>query len=150
MINNKQGLSDIILTLIMILLVLVAVGVVWAVASGVINRGAGKVDLGTRCLDVDIRATALRENSPGNYSLILVRSAGGEKVAGVKVVLFGNLNNTGVINGAGLDPLETRTVIIDSTASGGLTNATKVEITPYFKDDSGKEQLCSTTTKFSF
>ncbi len=81
---------------------------------------------------------------------MLVRTAGGDRVAGVKVVLFSSSNNTGVINGASLDSLETKTIILDPLISGGLTNATKVEITPYFLDDSGKEQVCQTTTKFSF
>jgi len=152
MINNKRGLSDIILTLIMILLVLVAVGVVWAVASGVINKGAGKVDLGTRCLDVDIKAIALKTGTliPSSYNLTLTRGAGGDNLAGVKIVLFSDSNNTGLINGAGLNLLETRTIIISSADSQGLTGANKVEITPYFLDDSGKEQICQTTGTFKF
>jgi len=155
MVKNKSGLSDIILTLIMILLVLVAVGIVWAVASGVINRGAGKVDLGTRCLDVDIKATSVVESwdttsKSSSYMITLARSAGGDSIGGVKIALSGG-NTTGqnfVYDLPGnMDLLATKRV---NTSEIQLINSTIADVTVYFTDSSGNPQLCSTASTFKF
>ena len=59
MIKDKKGLSAIITTLLVVLLVLVAVGIVWAVVRNVIGEGAAGVELGAKCLNIDVRATAV-------------------------------------------------------------------------------------------
>lgn len=145
--ENKRGLSAIVATLIIILLVLVAVGIIWVVVRNVIQGGAEQVDLNTKCMAVDVRAVGVT-GEDGNYSVTLKRVAGGEEIAGVKIALFNNTANSGVLDGfLILSELETRTETFEET---NITNANKLEFTVYFEDESGNEALCSQTTPFTF
>ncbi len=151
MIRNKKGLSAIIVTLILILLAIVAVGVVWVVVNNVLKSSEGRVNLGAACLEIDIEAVSLVESAGGtgdDYDLTLSRSAGGDAIGGVKVVVFSDTVNSVVEEfGAVLAPLETKTQpLVDTTVTG----ANKVEITPYFTDASGNDQDCPTTITKEF
>ena len=45
-----------------------------------------------------------------------------------------------------LSPLETSTQPVE----GVIANATYIEVTPFFVDDSGKNNLCPSSSKFEF
>jgi flagellin-like protein len=49
---EKKGLSAVVTTLIIILLVLVAVGIIWVVVRNVVEEGGSTIDLSVKCLDV--------------------------------------------------------------------------------------------------
>ena len=151
--ENKRGLSAIVATLIIILLVLVAVGIIWVVVRNLIQEGAEQVDIGTKCMAVDIRAVSVVPvvGEAESYSVTLRRTAGGEVLGGIKIVLFNDTANSGVLNKFNetatlLGELDTRTEIV----AAGITNANKLEYTVYFTDESGTEALCSQTNSYSF
>jgi len=147
--ENKRGLSAIVATLIIILLVLVAVGIIWVVVRNLLQEGAEQVDISTKCMAVDVRAVSVATvaGEAGNYSVTLRRTAGGEAIGGVKISLFNETGNSGVLDGfLVLSELETRT----ETVVAGVTNANKLEFTVYFLDASGNERLCSQTNPYSF
>ena len=83
MIYDKRGLSAIIVTLILILLAIVAVGVVWVVVNNVLESGEGRVNLGSACLEVDVEPTAATSSDGITYSVTMTRSAGGDEIGGV-------------------------------------------------------------------
>jgi hypothetical protein len=145
---NRRGLSAVVTTLIIILLVLVAIGIVWVVVRGVVEGGAGQIDITAQCLAVDMNAVGVVETSAGVYDVTLERSAGGDAIDGVKLVLFNLTGNSAVLNfSAGPDELETVTRSIDTGDTG---NATKLDYTVYFLDESGNEVLCTQTGHFNF
>lgn len=148
--ENKRGLSAIVATLIIILLVLVAVGIIWVVVRNLIQEGAEQIDVSTKCIAVDVRAVGVVE-SAGNYSVTLRRFAGGETIGGVKIALFSETDNSGVLGGFNesttlLGELETKTDTFTTTVIG----ANRLEFTIYFLDESGNERLCSQTSSYSF
>lgn len=146
--ENKRGLSAIVATLIIILLVLVAVGIIWVVVRNLIQEGSEQIDISTKCIAIDLRAVSVAPvaDEAGNYSVTL-RLAGGEIIDGVKIALFNDATNSGVLDGfEDLDVLETRT----ETIVAGITDANKLEFTVYFTDASGNEALCSQTNSFTF
>lgn len=150
-IENKRGLSAIVATLIIILLVLVAVGIIWVVVRNLIQEGAEQVDISTKCMAVDVRAVSVAPiaGEAGNYSVTLRRTAGGEAIAGVKIVLFNETVNSGILEfGIALTELQTSTQLIDT--GGNVTGADRLEYTVYFEDASGTERLCSQTNPYSF
>ncbi|MBU2503721.1 MAG: hypothetical protein KJ879_01565 [Nanoarchaeota archaeon] len=148
--DNKKGLSAVVATLIIILLVLVAVGILWVVIRGVIQGGADTIELSQKCLDIQLEASAVVPvtSESGNYSVTLARKAGGDTLGGVKLNFFNATENSGVIEfGTALGILETGTNKI-VTADGGngiLHNATRMDFTTYFVSDLGEEQVCSST-----
>lgn len=147
--KNNRGLSGIVTTLIIILLVLVAVGVIWGVVNNLLGRSTGTINTATKCLDVDIRATKVIETTPGTYDVTLSRKPTGEDGFGAKIVFFSNVSNSVPEDfGTKLNPLQVSTEEI--VTSPGLVNANRVEVTPYFNDDSGRDILCQSTTTFEF
>ena len=147
-IQNKKGLSAIITTLLVVMLVLVAVGIVWAVVRNVVTRGVESVELGAKCLNLDIRATAVNCNIPAACNITLVR-AGTEPdaITGVKLVFRDSTSSTSsaVIDVIGDVPALVGKSITNRDST--LTLPDSLEVTPYFTDASGNDQLCSTATK---
>jgi flagellin-like protein len=158
--KNRKGLSGIVTTLIIILLVLVAIGVIWTVVNNLLGKSSGTIQAAQKCLDVDLRATKVVKTNPtagsfdGYYNVTLSRKPTGEGGVGAKLVFYDATQNTAPVDFGSSDikPLATITQSVDMSDGGvnPIFNATKVEVTPYFIDDAGKEQLCSTTTSFDF
>ncbi len=146
--ENKRGLSAIVATLIIILLVLVAVGIIWVVVRNVIQEGSEQISITTKCLDVSLEAVSVVPvvGEAGNYSVTLKRAAGGEEIGGVKITLFNETDNSGVLEGfLVLGVLATETEEFE-----GVTNANKLEYTAFFIDASGTEVPCAQTNSHSF
>ncbi|MBA7597945.1 hypothetical protein ES703_04954 [subsurface metagenome] len=151
--ENKRGLSAIVATLIIILLVLVAVGIIWVVVRNLIQEGAEQIDVSTKCIAVDVRAVSVAPvvGSPESYSVTLRRLSGGETIGGIKIALFNETANSGVLgkfnaSATLLGQLDTKT----ETVAAGITNANRLEYTVYFIDASGNERLCSQTNSYIF
>lgn len=143
--NNKRGISSIVVSLMMIVLVLVAVGVVWYSVKNILKGGTEQINLGTKCLKVEITATNLICSGANNdtCSVTVTRNPGGDDIAGIKLV-FTNSTGTGnyVYDVPGnIAPLEAKT---QSGISTNLSNANNANVVVYFKDATGNEQLCST------
>ncbi len=147
--ENNKGLSAVVTTLIIILLVLVAVGIIWVVVRNVVDTGAEQIDITSRCLAVDLEAVSVNPVSgeAGNYTVTLRRSSGGDTISGVKLNMFNSTENSGILEfGVSMDALDTTTQTVET----GVTNANKLEYTAYFTDASGNDQLCSQTGTFEF
>ena len=148
--NNKRGLSDVLATLMIILLVLVAVGIIWVVVRNVVQGGSEQVDLGTKCLAVDVSAVRVVPVTgvPGNYSITLKRGNDNEgTIGGIRLSLLNATGDSsqilefGVALQAGQEKTQVR--------SAGILNATRMAYTVYFLDDSGIPKLCSQGKEWS-
>jgi len=143
LIMNKRGLSAVVTTLIIILLVLVAIGIIWVVVRNIIQGGAGGIELSAKCLNINVKATAV-SCSDGICDVTLTRTgSNNDELAGVKLVFFNETENSGVIdNSENVETLVKKTITINST----LSAPNKIEVTVYFEDESGNEKRCSQTT----
>jgi len=159
--ENKKAMSMIVSTLIIILLVLVAVGVVWVVVNNLLQSGADQVELASKCREVNLQATKVDcSNAHDDWgveaepliqcAVTLERGTGGEAIDGAKIIFT---NETGTSNDEvefylSLGPLEVKT---NATLDGiNIPNSTKIKVVPYFKDDSGNEQLCSNSFEYTY
>jgi len=147
---NKRGMSAVITTLIIILLMIVALGIVWVVVRNVLQGSQEQVEIEEECRQVDLEIKALTvEDADGDgawddYSITLSRAGTGKNATRVKIVLSNNAQNSTVIDfGYTLTPLSTLT---NSTIDNvGVTNATHIGITPYFLSSTGNEEFCTNT-----
>lgn len=145
---NKKGLDAIVTTIIIILLALVAIGIIWAVLRGVVTDTSEQVSASAKCVGVDITATAAQCDVNGVCNVTYKRSAGGEEIGGVVVVLS-NGQSSNQTKVAGNVPIPaTRTAIDFATGLSPVPN--KAEVAAYFVDASGNENVCPTTTPFEF
>lgn len=49
MINNKRGLSGVVVSLITVLLAIVAIGIVWTVIAGIMDKNSDSIDINNMC-----------------------------------------------------------------------------------------------------
>ena len=148
MLNNKKGLSAVITTLIIILLVLVAVGILWVIIRGIVEEGAIDIEYKLKCMDVNVRATIVDCSDPTACDITLTRGAGGDAIDGVRIVFYEGALGGNVVNVPG-DIGVLGTIQVTGEVSG-LANPDSVEVSVYFIDDSGHEQLCAQPNPFNF
>jgi len=151
---NNKGVSAIIVTVIMITIVLDAIGVVWVIIQNVVQSGANDIDLGTKCLDVNLQATKLDCSAGTTCTVTVKRNSGSDEEFGGMKVVFSNRTSGNV--GPSPADFEGNIQELGTETSGPLTHGltgeqpNTVEITAYFLDDNGEEQLCSQGKKFEF
>jgi hypothetical protein len=166
--NNKRGLSTVVTTLIIVLLVLVAVGIIWGVVNNLLDKGSDTVDSFGTCLNVDINAegVAINETTLGSgdfdvYEVTMKRSPVGDGEFGAKVRFY---TGDGIVSSAydtvgdgsanlfGAFDVDTAKFTINTEDFAALSgkNYTKLEVLPYYLDEQGNEKLCTTPFEFNF
>ncbi len=85
--NNKKGVSDVITTVLMILLVIAAIGILWLVVSRFVKTGTESVGSSSDCLTttLDIESAVVNGTS-GNLTARVKRS--GSSVANLSNIKF--------------------------------------------------------------
>ena len=152
--EGKRGLSTIVVTLIIILISLVAVGIVWVVVRNLINSGTQGVEVSSKCLNINVEATAVNCSSVGSSRICDVAlkrtGTGSDAIAGVKLVFKNTTAGTSslLVNVAGnIEPLVGK---IQTGINTTLSGANRVEVTAFFKDASGNDQICQQTNPLGF
>ncbi len=153
MIYNKKGLSTVVTTLIIILLVLVAIGIIWVVIRGVIETGSEEIDLSTKCLSVDVRVTNTTGCSATTCTNVRVyRKTGSEPIGGVALIFHNSslVDSSDVYYSIGdIQLLNTKTIApVNIAGLTGIPN--KVDIVPFFKNEKGQNQLCTQVNSYEF
>lgn len=147
--NKKRGISTIVVTLILVLLSIVAVGIVWVVINNILESSSGQINTGSACLEISVKATKVANTTAAGdiYDVTLKRTASGGNIGGVKLVLFNSTDNSGVVEfGDTLAVLESKTAEVNFL--GPITDADKIEVTPYLAEDNGGTACSTTTFKF--
>jgi len=153
MIDKKRGMSAVITTLIIILLVIVALGIIWIVIRNVIQGSVEQVELAQKCRTINLEAKKMEDKGGGtSYDITLTYQGTGDEIAGVKITLFNTTDDT---NSNLLDftdnmkPLETQTMN-SMPLTEAVIAANQIEMTPYFLNEVGEEEICPTSTTQTF
>ena len=149
MLKKEKGLSTIVSTLLILLLVFVAVALLWVVVRNLVNSGTDQLDLTSKCLESEISITKVNDTGTGNYLIIVSRSAGTEEIGGIKLIFSNEEEDSNYIKDVpgNIGYLEVKTI---STTVEGISNPNKVQAVIYFLDKSGNQQLCQGAENFEF
>ena len=158
MLNNKKGLSTIIVTVILIGLTIVAVGIVWVVVNNTLKRGAESTDISSKCLDIQVGPTAVSCSGgtatlAGTCTVQLSRTGtNADVIAGVKVVAINSTGTRSIVKDStgDLSIAEGRTVSVDTPIGMVSASINKIESTVYFTDTAGRTQHCPQPNVFTF
>jgi hypothetical protein len=159
MVSDKKGLSTIVVTLILIVLSLVAVGAVWLIVSPMLKNSGQTADISSKCLTVSVDATQVNcYNGATNVlcNVTLSRTGTGtDAIGGVKLVFKNStsgLTSTSSIdpNAGNIEPLVTKRINSIDSLIPIATRVSAVTVTPYFTDSSGNQKLCSQSSTFTF
>lgn len=61
--KNKKGLSDVIATVLIVLLALAAIAIVWGFVSPVLRNTGSSISASQKCLDAEVKPTACNSTS---------------------------------------------------------------------------------------
>jgi hypothetical protein len=155
--KNKKGLSTIVTTLIIILLVLVAIGIIWSVVKGLLDDSKDDISNSQKCLDIEFEISRLEvSNITENHFITIRRSPTGmEDNVGVKVLVYSESDNSELMIFGGEDNPEyfglgaVKTYSMDLSELDG-TRIIRVDMIPYFIDEAGSEVVCQTTTSKNY
>ena len=144
--NNKKGLSTVVTTLIIILLVFIAVGIIWVVIRNVLQGGVEEINYEAKCLEISFTTSGLvctdtDGDSFHECNVTVTRSSRGETIDGVKIV-FSTATDSYVYDGVAIGVLETGVFSADETDLANTTAVTGVEVKAYFTGD-GVDHICS-------
>ena len=148
MIENKKGLSAIIGTLLIILLVIVAVGIIWVVIRGTLEGGVEDLDIGAKCLDSSIKISAV---SCQNYycNVTVQRETGADVIDGVRVIVSDGSASNSTNTDGDVIALGINTYNVSWPAAQALGAITSAEASIYFTNSAGEDQLCSGSHEFT-
>lgn len=146
----KKGLSTVVTSLIIILLVLVAIGIVWIVVRGVVTEGAGEIESTVDCLNVNIDIVDVDNDRCDGTRCILniTRGMDDEDIEGVNIVVSSDAasyQGTETINSG-----QTKEVTIndDDNEMSNTDTVSKVAASAYFDDD-GEKNYCAGADEYT-
>jgi len=132
----KRGLSTIVSTLLILLLVFVAIGILWVVVRNVIQGGTEQVSLGKFTLDLAIEKVTIAGNS---LSVKVKRNPGAGTFTGLNFILDdGDDTEVFQVKNLTMGEYSVRTFSVP-LQNLVAANVQKVEIAPIFTLESGKE-----------
>jgi len=136
--QDKRGLSAIVATLIIILLVLVAAGIIWVVVRNIISEGAEGIELGRFTFDLSIKSAYIDGT---NVKVLIRRSPGGGDLIGVKFIFFNSTDSISVDRKIPLAELQERLFSFDSSEVGDINALQEVSVAPIYESSSGRETV---------
>lgn len=148
--KNKKGISEIVTTIIIILLAIVVFAVVSVIVKGTVSSGAENIELSSNCLDVEMHAEKIARALDGDqqfigYDVTVSRSASGKALDGVRLMIENEeerVNSEDIIEK--IKALDKKTYTVLSGVDFGLTQV-KVTVVPFFMKKSGEVFYCENT-----
>lgn len=143
---EKRGLSTIVTTLLIILLVIIAIGVIWAVVRNVLQKGSENIGFEGLLIELNIRAASI----DGDTAYVQVKREAGEgDLVGINFV-FSDTDTSKVKEQAVvMTELEQRTFTFSLTEVG-ISSPTEVSVAPIYELSSGKDKAGEVTDTEDF
>lgn len=127
---NKRGLSPVIISLILIVLALVAVGILWGVISNLISKQSKEISLGKLTLDAKIKGAWINEVT-NSTSVLVRRKSGAGSLAGFKFIFNNGTDNEVHTVNTSMKELEER--VFSFTLSMSISNVLTITLIPLIK-----------------
>ena len=136
---KKRGLSTVITSLIIILLVLIAVGIVWVVVKNIISEGVEDISLEKFTLDLKIKNVNV-DNSTNNISTYIKRNPGKGDLVGIKFIFNDGINSEVFEYEIIIPELGERSFSF-ILSQLPIDNVATVSIAPIYETSSGKKMV---------
>jgi flagellin-like protein len=134
--NNKRGLSAVITTVIMIALVLVAVGIVWAVVNTLIQDQTEKIEAGAVMINLDLKSATISEDNTTTF-ITVKRGVGKGDLSKIKFLLSDG--NEEIVKEVNTTLRESEIKKFNFSLNDLSGNLVKISIVPIIVLESGEE-----------
>lgn len=144
--KNRKALSDVITTLIIILLSLVALGIIWIVVSNILQSSSEQVEIEQFTVGMNIKSVKFLENN--GVSITLKRESGKGEFIGLNFIFSDGKESEVVRKNITMKELETQTFNFTLTKLN-IEDLKVISVAPIFKLASGKEKQGSVAGTYS-
>ncbi|MFH1290818.1 MAG: hypothetical protein ABIH92_05425 [Nanoarchaeota archaeon] len=136
---KKKGLSNLVATVLIVLLALAAIALVWGFLKPAFDRTGVQIDLRTKCIETEVKPTACTYEPDTNVSTVTVQAVSGD-VYEIYLVVEYNDDTANAIRADAPPLLATTNVEIEppSTSSGPL----RAKAAAVVADDEGNTEIC--------
>jgi len=145
--DNKRGLSTIVTTLLILLLIFVAIGIIWIVVKKVIVEGSEQVSLGKFTLDLKITQVQTIDNN--TIKVKIKRNQGAGDFVALSFIFDDGTNSEVIKRNSSMKEFEEIPFYLDLNEVN-LSNLEKIEIAPVFRLESGKEVVGPVKDEYVF
>ena len=143
---SKKGLSDVVTTLIIILLALVAIGVVWVVVSNLIEGGSEDIGLEKFSVDVNFLSASINGN---DITFTVKRASGQGNPSGLKFIVSDGLNSEDFTLAESLTELQEKTFVV-TLVTLNAANVKTASVAPVYTSSGGEEIVGEATDTYNF
>jgi len=140
---NKRGLSGIVTTILLIMLILISLGVIWTVVNNLLQKSSEKISTDSFALDLEIVSAKINFSS-GMATVKVKRNGGTGDIIGIKFLVEDDLGSDVFEKRfSSFEPLEQRTFNLDLTQSEFLTllKIHKISIASIYLSETGATEL---------
>jgi len=137
MLREKRGMSEVITSVLIILLVIAAIVIVWGFVGPMLKKTSE--DIGTGCVTVSTEITTA-SCADNMLKLTVKRNAGEADLKKIRVVITHDAGSDTFDKEVTMDELASRNLEVDVS---GLTGVSKVEIAPIVAKSGGDDDVCS-------
>ncbi|PIN89653.1 hypothetical protein COU57_05730 [Candidatus Pacearchaeota archaeon CG10_big_fil_rev_8_21_14_0_10_32_14] len=142
--KDNRGLSEVVTTLIMVLLVIVALMIVWGVVANLLNSKKGDIESTNIFLSTEVLSVTAGTN-PNTVNIVAKRNPGEGSVTGVKFLLSDGTNTFTTPVKSAIGEFETKTYTdVEKGSLGAIKSATLI---PVIGTSSGDKNSKTTSTK---
>ena len=127
--HSKKGLSGIVVTLIIIVLSLVAVGVVWGVVSNLLKSGESQTSSSFGKLFISLETQKVNMKSNGDVDVIVKRNAGAGELKSINFVVSDGDNSKVIKKDTSMVELGTNTFTLTASELG-IIGVKEISIAP--------------------
>lgn len=140
MIKNKRGLSAVIATLLIVVLVLVAIGIVWGVVKNILTSGTQQTSFQFGSLFLNLKLQKVKVDSvTGDISVTVQRDVGEGELTGVAFIISDGVNSAIVKKTTSMQELGSSTFTITSSELGDVSFVKDIQIAPILGTSSGDQ-----------
>ena len=141
-VENKRGLSTIVVTLILIVLSLVAVGVVWVVVNNILKSGTSQASFQFGTLFLNLKIDRALIDTSGNLLVTVSRGTGQGDLSAIDFVISDGKNSQVIKESTSLQELGSQTFTFSPSDLGSVSLVKQIDIAPIL-NSGGQDQIGS-------
>jgi FlaG/FlaF family flagellin (archaellin) len=140
--TNKRGLSDVVTTVLIVLLTIVAIAILWSFLQPMFTKSGAKIQQAEACLSVNLEVTRCTAADAG---VIVKRNPGVADLKSIKLIFDKGDGTTSVQNCTASVPQELGSAVCPGSLTAIGFAPTKVSIAAGIADAQGVVTYCNPT-----